>query len=284
MKPIISIIVPCYNQSLFMRETLDCLQKQTIDNWECIVVNDGSTDNTLDIAREYVIKDNRYILVDKQNGGLSDARNEGIRVSHGKYILPLDSDDLIAPTYAEKAVAYFEKHPETTLVYCKARFFGDRNDEWILPEYNYEKLLFGNHIFCSCVYKRKDYDKTGGYNTNLKKGLEDWDFLLSLLSKESIVYKIPEFLFLYRKHGDSMVSKMRSHSKEIYNSIVANHMDVYYPYLYNVIIGQYWQNEYNSIFNSRTYKLGNIIIKPFRSLKSFKQIVSNISFFMGLNR
>ena len=272
MKPLISIIVPCYNQSQYMRETLDCLKKQTIKDWECVIVNDGSTDNTLEIAKEYVKSDNRYVLVDKPNGGLADARNAGIKASHGKYILPLDSDDLIAPTYAEKAVKYMEEHPETTLVYCKAKYFGDRDEEWNLPEYDFDKLLFGNQIFCSCVYRRRDYDRTDGYNTNMKHGLEDWNFLLSLLNKESKVYRIPEILFFYRKHGVSMLSETGKHYEELCNRIVANHIDLYYPYLHNVIMWQgqveYYKTELDKIIRSRAYRLGNLLLALPKWMKS----------------
>lgn len=269
---ILSIIVPCYNQATYMRDTLNCIKEQTLKDWECIIVNDGSTDNTIDIAKEYTEQDYRFILVDKVNGGLADARNAGIKASHGKYILPLDSDDLIAPTYAEKAVDYLDNHPDVKLVYCKARYFGDRKDEWILPEYNFDKLLFGNQIFCSCVYRRCDYDKTCGYNTNMKKGLEDWDFLLSLLDQDSKVYQIPEVLFFYRKHGASMISATSKHTKELYNRMVANHIDLYYPYLHHTIMQQgeidYLRTELDKILHSNAYKLGTMLLKPFKWLKS----------------
>ena len=109
--PIISIVIPCYNQSLYMRETLNCVMEQTLSEWECIIVNDGSTDDTLIIAKEYTKKDKRFYVVDKPNGGLADARNAGIKASHGRYILPLDADDLIDPTYTEKGVKYLEDQP-----------------------------------------------------------------------------------------------------------------------------------------------------------------------------
>ena len=118
----ISIIVPCYNGEEFLGETLDCLQKQTIEDWECVIVNDGSTDNSIKILREYETKDSRYKVIDKENEGPSVARNVAIAASSGKYILPLDADDLIAPTYAEKAIEYLERHPKTKLVYCKAKY------------------------------------------------------------------------------------------------------------------------------------------------------------------
>ena len=103
--PRISIVIPCYNGAKYIRETLDCLQNQTVDDWECIIVNDGSTDNSLEILREYAEKDSRYKYIDKENEGPSIARNTAIAASLGKYILPLDADDLIAPYYAEKAIS-----------------------------------------------------------------------------------------------------------------------------------------------------------------------------------
>lgn len=272
--PIISIVVPCYNQSQYLRETLDSLLIQSISNWECIIVNDGSTDNSLAVANRYVEKDNRFIVVDKPNGGLADARNVGIRSSHGKYVLPLDSDDLIAPTYAEKAVSYLENHPEVILVYCKAKYFGDRNDEWSLPDYDYYKLIFGNHIFCSCVFRRCDYDRTGGYNTNMIYGWEDWDFLLSLLNKDSIVYRIPEVLFFYRKHGTSMIDDIiNKHYKEMGNRIVANHIDIYYPYLNEILYIKrkdeeidLLRKELENIKQSRTFRFTLFFMKALRPI------------------
>ena len=268
----LSIIIPCYNGAEFLSETLDCLQKQTIEDWECIIVNDGSADNSLQIMREYEAKDSRYKVIDKKNEGVSIARNVAIAASSGKYILPLDSDDLIDPTYAEKAIDYLEKHPDVILVYCRAKYFGDRNEEWILPEYNYEELMFGNQIFCSCVYRREDYDKTGGYNPNMKKGLEDWDFLLSLLNKDSKVYQIPEILFFYRKQGDSRTDIAGKNHKDLCNQIVANHINLYSPYLHNVIIGQqqinYLEKELNGLLQSNAYKVGKIFIAPLKWVKN----------------
>lgn len=164
----ISIIVPCYNQAKYLPETLDSVLAQTYEDWECIIVNDGSPDNTEEVAKDYCDKDSRFKYAYKENGGLADARNFGIKASMGEYILPLDSDDKIAPTYIEKAIRYFELHTDTTLVYCKADRFDGKNEPWSLPEYNYENLLWGNSIFCSAIYRRADYDKTNGYNTNMK--------------------------------------------------------------------------------------------------------------------
>ena len=105
--PVISIIIPCYNSSLYIKETLESVQKQTFQDWECIIVNDGSTDNSLDIIKEYSYKDKRFYYIDKKNEGPAIARNIAIHNSTGEFILPLDSDDIIEPTYTEKAIQHF---------------------------------------------------------------------------------------------------------------------------------------------------------------------------------
>jgi glycosyl transferase cpsJ(V) len=90
---LISIIVPIYNVEKYLRQCLDSIQNQTYQNFECLLINDGSPDNSADICREYVEKDSRFKYFEKENGGLSDARNYGIRQSKGSYLTFVDSDD-----------------------------------------------------------------------------------------------------------------------------------------------------------------------------------------------
>lgn len=268
----ISIIVPCYNGEEFLGETLDCLQKQTIEDWECVIVNDGSTDNSIKILREYEAKDSRYKVIDKENEGPSVARNVAIAASSGKYILPLDADDLIAPTYAEKAIEYLERHPKTKLVYCKAKYFGEKEGELNLPDYNYDEIPYGNCIFCSCVYRREDFEKTGGYNPNMNYGNEDWDFLLSLLKPKDEVYCIPEVLFYYRQHGITRTSSVMKKRDMCYLRMMLNHPELYssnFVRSFHLINGtsRYYKTELDGILSSNAYKLGKMIVKPFRWLK-----------------
>lgn len=271
--PIISIVVPCYKQEQYMRDALDSVLTSTLTNWECVIVNDGSPDRTLEIAHEYEAKDKRFIVIDIPNGGLSNARNTGIKASHGKYILPLDSDDKIGPKYLELAVEHFEKYPETKLVYCLCNFFGDKTGFRHLPDYSYEWLIWCNLFFPACVYRRSDYDKTIGYNTNMVHGLEDWDFWLSLLKENDIVYRIPDVQFYYRKHGLSMIDGTKKHFSETERQLVLNHMDIYSPYFGDMIE---WHNQllhyrgsYESLKNSLTYKLGDALLMPFKWLRDF---------------
>lgn len=275
MTPIISIIVPCYNQAKYMREAFKSILDSTLQDWECVIVNDGSKDETLQIAQEYEQKDVRFHVVDISNGGLANARNVGIRHSCGKYILPLDSDDKIGEEYLELAVSYIEQHPETKLVNCLCQYFGDDNSIFTLPSYCYEALLWQNLFVASCVFRRADYDKTMGYNPNMKYGHEDWDFWLSLLKPEDKVYCIPKILFFYRKHGVSMISETQKKIVETNRQLILNHLDLYTPYIGN-LISWHWEllhykKSISELLCSRTYRLGYAILSPLKWLRNIIQ-------------
>jgi glycosyltransferase involved in cell wall biosynthesis len=225
---LVSIIVPCYNHAHFLPETLQCVLEQTYLNWECIIINDGSTDHSEEVAEKWIEKDSRFKYFYKENGGLADARNFGIKCSNGKYILPLDSDDLIAPTYIEKAVSVLEKHTEIGIVYCKALLFEGQNGIWHIPKYKFKRHLTHNTIFCTALFRRKDFDKTIGYNKNLIFGYEDWDFWLSLIEIGIRVFRIPEYLFSYRIRSQSMRNSINwDQLIFLNNQIIQNHFDLY---------------------------------------------------------
>lgn len=223
----ISVIIPCYNQGQYLLETLDSLYQQTYQDFDIIIVDDGSTDEeTKQILKEL---DNPKIkIIRSSNQGLSNARNLGIQNSQSKYILPLDADDKIEKTYLCDAYQYFNKNPNTTLIYCLARKFGEVNEFWELPKYNRITQKYYNQIFCTAMYKREDWLKTSGYNPNMKFGYEDWDFWLSLLKNDGIVYQIPKILFNYRIKKKSMVNSI-NWKKEFYlrKQLYFNHKNLY---------------------------------------------------------
>lgn len=271
--PIISVIVPCYNQGEFLEEALSSVLNQTSPNWECIIVNDGSCDSTSSVATLFINKDSRFSYIENDgNQGLAVSRNVGIRASRGCYILPLDADDKIGERYIEKALEYYKNFPETKVVYSRAKLFGLENKEWILPEYNFESMIWTNCLFCSSVFLRKDFDKTNGYNQNMRYGFEDWDFWLSVLTPESKVHRIDDVLFYYRKKTYSMSSDTYRHLNDAYVQIHDNHPELYAPYYRQIIAikrGEVVQKEfYQNILHSKSYILGNILLKPFFKLIS----------------
>ena len=274
----VSIIIPAYNDGEYLAETLDSVFAQTLQDWECIIVDDGSTDNTSAIAKEYCKKDSRYKYIPQENQGPSIARNNAIINSIGEYILPLDADDIIGSEYLQLASSYLSNHPEVKLVYCKACKIGLENGEWILPKYDYNSLLWENSIFCSALYRRKDYDKTKGYNPNMTYGLEDWDFWLTFLHSDDIVFQIDKVLFQYRIKNNSRNITHPDRTKEMFQQILLNHLDIYKPFLHELFICKsrdeelaQTTRELQSIKASNAYRLGKTLLKPFQYWKNKKQ-------------
>ena len=265
MKPTLSIIVPCYKQAAYIAQTLDSVLKQTLQDWECIVVNDGSPDNASEIVSRYVTLDSRIRLIETENRGVSAARNTGIRASEGEFILTLDADDIILPDYTQLAVDYFRQHPETKLVYCEARKFGEENKYWDLPEYKWERFIFSNCIFSSCVIRRSDFDKTPGFNESMRVGWEHWHFLLGFLDEHDIVYRIPKVLMLYRIKNVSKSTEVLAKTEALTWQLIDNHPDIYRKYSFNRMSGV-TGDRYSST-EKLEKAIGHAITKPVRLIR-----------------
>lgn len=228
MNPKISIIVPCYLQAQYLDEALQSVYEQTFQEWECIIVNDGSLDNTEEIAQKWVNKDSRFNYFHKENGGLSGARNFGISHSSGEFILPLDADDYISRSYVADALHSFEQDASLKLVYCKAEKFGSQSGLWKLPVFSLSNLSKNNMIFCSAVFKKSDWKLVGGYDVKMNHGWEDWEFWIALLKNGGNVKQLDTIGFYYRVKEVSMVKQLDQPKKEAllqYMSI--KHSDFY---------------------------------------------------------
>lgn len=228
--PLVSVIVPCFNQAQYLPDALDSVLNQTYRNWECIVVDDGSPDNTPAVAREYAQRDGRILYVSKTNGGLSDARNFGVRHSKGFFVLPLDADDRIGPDYLTLAVNEFNENPSAMVVYPGASYFGDRDGIRDVHYKGYSHLLLTNHIVCSALYRRSDFDRINGYDTSMRTGLEDWEFWIRMLAEDSVVRELPGIHFFYRVKHTSMVKQLagsKDKKATAINYVVCKHIDKY---------------------------------------------------------
>jgi glycosyltransferase involved in cell wall biosynthesis len=274
----VSVIIPCYNQGEYIDDAVDSVLVQTFQDFEIIIVNDGSTDDfTNEKLKNYNKPKTKVIHTTNQR--LSAARNNGINISSGEYILPLDADDKIANTYIEKAVRILNENKNIGILYCEAELFGEQSGKWDIPDFNFFDFLNDNQIFCSAFFRRDDYNKTNGYNSNMIYGLEDWDFWLSLIERGVDVFRIPETLFYYRVRNKSMLRKMDLNKKKyLQTMIVRNHPILYANKYYNPI-HLHFENEeiktklaslsqqLETIKKSRAYKLSLILAAPVRFTK-----------------
>ena len=252
--PKVTVIIPCYNQGQFIDETIESVFAQTYKDFEVIVVNDGSTDPQTNLILGSYNK--RPIkLIQTGNQGVACARNNGIRESSGEYILPLDADDKIGNSYMEKAVEVLDVNPDIGIVYGEAEFFGERTGKWKLPEYRFPDILLSNVIFCSGFYRKSDWREVNGYKPNMKYGLEDHDFWLSLIELGKGVYQIPETLFFYRQRSGSrnkMTPEQLAHS---YTQLIKNHPDLYVNNIEVVVQNIFGLVDQNSRLSARVNQL-----------------------------
>lgn len=268
--PKISVIIPCYNQGQYIDDAVNSVLNQTYQNFEIIIVNDGSADElTNQKLKDYNKPKSKVIQT--ENKGVSAARNTAIHNSSGEYILPLDADDKLEKTYIEKALNIIEKNKNTKIVYSDLKLFGDINKEQKLPEFNNNLFFTQNIIHVSGLFRIEDYQKTGGYDENIKEGLEDWEFWISMLKNGGEVYKINEPLLLYRQHKASRQLKLDNNSKrkEMVREYIEKKHYHFYKNKYGNILSLATENQkllqkIKRIENSKAFKIGNIILQPFK--------------------
>ena len=208
--PTVSVMIPYYNCKEYIVETIQSVLSQSYQNFEIIIVDDGSDLEHADYLREFLADKPAIRYAVQNNQGVAAARNHAARLAGGKYFLFLDSDDLILPDYIEKCVAVLENNPDCKLVYPLAEYFDAQEDLWNLPDYDgLESLLKGNRIPIISMHRAEDFAALGGFDENLTTH-EDWDFWIRLLSNGGEVIRIPEVLFRYRKRhdGSSLIDKL----------------------------------------------------------------------------
>lgn len=193
----VSIVIPCYNTGLYLAGTVQSALGQTLREIEIVIVDDGSSDSA---TLRLLVESNwpRTRILHQTNAGPAAARNRAIEAASGDYILPLDADDLLEPTYAAKAAAVLDAQPDVGIVYCRATRFGAEDAPWELPEFSQDELALGNVIFASAMFRKVDWESVGGFDERLRHGMEDYDFWIRLVHAGSKVVRLPEALFLCR--------------------------------------------------------------------------------------
>ena len=225
-KELISIIVPIYNVENYLRQCLDSILNQTYQNFECLLINDGSPDNSVEICKEYVDKDARFRYFEKENGGLSSARNVGIEKSRGMYITFVDSDDWLDSDYLEVLYSKIVEY-DTDFVIGAYKQFNMSDNCYYLHVWDndyYEKQWSSQELLSQLLsLERNDYSYTVSWGKLFKRSLfdevlfneqrrfgEDFECSFKLyLTMTSCLY-IHKALYNYRVHSESMVRKIKT--------------------------------------------------------------------------
>jgi glycosyltransferase involved in cell wall biosynthesis len=200
--PLVSVVIPCYNQAHFLGEAIESVLCQSYRNFEVLVVDDESPDNTSEVASRYA----KVRLISQENRGLSGARNKGLAEAEGEYVVFLDADDRLLPWALETGMECFEAHPECSFVFGRHRLIGADGSSLgsPAPPYmgadHYGALLRGNHIgmHATVMYRRAVFESVGGFDTSLNAA-EDYDLYLRVAG-EFPIYCHDKVVAEYRRH------------------------------------------------------------------------------------
>ena len=281
MNILVSIIVPCYNQAQFLNDSLQSVLNQTYKNWECIIVNDGSPDNTEEEAKKWCIRDNRFKYLHKQNGGLSSARNAGIKLSKGEFILPLDADDILHSAYLTKLVPELANDEKLAIVSCYSNFFIDTVSNVVYKKKpkgtTYHALMFENILIATSLYRKPSWKIVNGYDEHMKTGFEDWEFWIAITKNGKEFKIIEEFLFYYRRTKNSMLSEtLQNHRISNLEYVFKKHKELYVKHFDNTMeymffLTNLYRNSESKLKTTREYRIANSISKPFKIFKKIKR-------------
>lgn len=224
--PKVSVIVPCYNGGGFLDALMASLAAQTFRDFEIIIVDDGSTDEpTRQVLRRL---EPQARIVRQENRGLPAARNTGFREARGEYVVPLDCDDLLAPSFLAETVGVLGKAPdETAFVFCHMLLMGEI--EGVLPRHfnRFDQLILNQLPYCMLI-RRSAWAAVGGYDETMREGYEDWEFNIRLVEAGFVGVEIPEPLFVYRVSAQGMLlsGSARKHGA-LWHAIRARHREYY---------------------------------------------------------
>jgi glycosyltransferase involved in cell wall biosynthesis len=224
--PLVSIIMPAYNRSDYISEAIESVLIQNYPKFELVIVDDGSTDNTKEIIHSY--KDERIRYFYKENGGPSSARNYALQKARAEYIIPLDSDDMIAPNYILSHLQHLSNHPDADLIYCDDQLIDEASRPIRVMEHreysdrkeHIRDMFRAGHsvIPFRTFIKRTVFEKIGGYDEGLMIG-EDFDLMRRFVKAGLKMVHLNETLYMRRMQTGSQ-SRSASINK------AKNHFDV----------------------------------------------------------
>jgi GT2 family glycosyltransferase len=231
-RPATSFVVTCHDLGRFLDEAVDSLLAQTVQDFEIVVVNDGSTDPaTCRLLADY--RRDRTRVVHSERRGLPGARNLGVAHSVGRYLCMVDADDRLEPVYLERSLEALDGRPDLAFASHWLRAFGDESWEWTPTDCTFPALLHANTLNGAALLRREVFEQAGGFDEAFTDGCEDWEFWIRVVAAGHRGTIIPEFLFQYRRRSDSMSRRMHGvpGMAALHRQLMARHAEVFARHL-----------------------------------------------------
>jgi glycosyltransferase involved in cell wall biosynthesis len=224
----VSVVIPCFNYGHHLSEAVETVLAQTLQSWEIIIVDDGSTDDSAAVAQRLIDAhpEASIRLISQPNSGSpGHSRNVGIAAARAPYIVTLDADDLLALDYLERCAATLDAHPEAAIAYGALQCFGDDTTLTDPREWDTRAELDCNFLTVAAMFRREAWEQVGGIDTHI--GYEDWDFWIGLIEHGWVGVKAPGALWYYRVHGGGVYEGHVASDQQIKAEIVLKHPSVY---------------------------------------------------------
>lgn len=269
----VSIIIPCYNDANYIEQAVNSACTQTYKNKEVIVVDDGSNKETKKVLKKLESKIDQ--LITQENQGVVVARNNAIKAASGKYILTLDSDDFFEKDFLEKAAKVLDENLEIGMVTCHAKILEHIGTVHIqIPNgEDFNKAIFRNNVYASLLFRKKCWEDVNGYDPNMSRGFEDWEFNISVSKAGWKIWVINEPLFNYRLKKHSRNTDAKRHQKELREYVFLKHRDIAIKNYEETI--SFFLKEIEDLKgiikeyeNSTSYKLGYRLLNPVRKIRN----------------
>jgi len=227
-EPAVSVVIPCHNQGQFLDDALVSVFEQSYDSFEIIVVDDGSTDtDTTRVLGELAYP--RLRLIRQENRGLPAARNAGMAVARGRYLVPLDADDELKPLFLERLVGSLESNPRAAYAHCWAELFGTVDALFATRPFNPYWLTMVDSVIGCVVLREEAWAEVGGYDETMVGEPEDWELWIRLMRSGWDQIQVFEPLFRYRKHGVTLGVEGEVRFERGRRALVQRHPDLYSP-------------------------------------------------------
>lgn len=216
--PLVTAVVPCFNQGAYVAECLDSLRAQTMGRWRAILLDDCSTDGTSPALCAAQADERVEVVLLERNHGRSLVRNVGIERAQTEAIFSLDADDCIVPEHFERCVPLLLARPEVGIVYTDYERFGARGGLLRGEPFSRETVYRRQYIWAGAVFRRSAWARTIGYSDDFRDGNEDYDFWLRIVEAGYDGVYVPEPLFRYRVHQGSWSSTQAASDDRVFRS------------------------------------------------------------------
>ncbi|MGH3265472.1 MAG: glycosyltransferase, partial [Trebonia sp.] len=225
--PTVSVVITCFNYACWLPEAVTSVLDQTLADLELLIVDDGSSDDSLAVAHRLAEGDDRITVISQPNSGQpAIPRNRAIARARGRYVVSLDADDKLAPETLELCAAALDDDPAVGMAYAGQHHFG-ATEQWHAPApWSLDRLKHANFLNCATMFRHAAWEAAGGYSTNVR-GYEDWDLWLGIAQAGYVGRPVPEATFHYRIHSGGVYDQSTERDQTLKAQVVVNRSGLY---------------------------------------------------------